>query len=201
LALDQKGIAYQCAAPNENQYHVINHTNGEEMEPSRNILIESARIARGDIKDLSTVKMEDYLGLVLPGGFGAAKNLSHWAFDGPGGKVNSETARVIREAHALGLPIAAFCMSPVVLSKAFEKSGVNPELTVGTNSENSPYEIEAISNGMESLGAKATMATVRDVVVDSENKIVTTPCYMMEAGIAEVHNGIQKAINEFASLL
>lgn len=199
LALAQNGISYQCAAPNIDQHHVVNHTNGEELDQSRNVLIESARIARGDILDLETVQANNYAGVVLPGGFGAAKNLSKWAFEGPVGDIEPQTARIINEAFQSNLPIAAFCMSPVVVSKAIGNAGV--KLTVGSTEAPSPYEIGAISEGMESLGARSAMATVDQMVIDNQNKIVTSPCYMMEADIAEVNEGIQKAIEAFAKMI
>ncbi|UTW62693.1 isoprenoid biosynthesis glyoxalase ElbB [bacterium SCSIO 12741] len=201
LALDQKGISYQCAAPDENQFHVVNHTNGEEMEETRNILVEAARIARGNIKPLSQIDMADYDGLVIPGGFGSAKNFSKWAFEGPEGPVQEEIAHLIRSTHALGKPIAALCMSPVVLSLAFKGSDVNPALTVGTTQAPSPYEIQAISDGMESLGSRAEQVAVEDVVVDQANRVVTSPCYMMEASIADINEGIQKTVAAFEELL
>lgn len=198
LALDQNAIEYQCAAPDENQHHVVSHLTGEEINESRNILEESARIARGAIVALENVNMKDYDGLVLPGGFGAAKNLTKWAFEGPSGEIQKETKRVIVEARSLNLPIVAFCMSPVVLAKAFENSNTEPILTVGTTEEESPYEIQAIAQGMESLGSRPEMMSVKGIVNDEENKIITSPCYMMEASISEINSGINKAIEAFS---
>jgi len=201
LALAEKGIEYQCAAPNEDQFHVINHTNGEELHETRNVLVESARIARGDILDLAKVSIADFSGLVLPGGFGAAKNLTTWAIEGPQGSINSEVKKVIIDARKLDLPIAAFCMSPVVISKSFEGSQINPKITVGSINESSPYEIGAISEGMESIGSSIEMTKVNEIVVDIENKIVTSPCYMMDANISEINVGIKKAISAFNEFL
>lgn len=201
LNLDKAGIEYQCAAPNKNQYHVVNHTNGEEMEQERNILVEAARIARGDIKDTSTIIMEDYNALVLPGGFGAAKNLTTWAFDGPKSEILEEVSALIKSAVDQNKPVLAMCMAPVVVAKALEGSTISAELTVGTDKEATPYEIAAISEGMESLGAKASMVSVSEAVVDKTNKIITTPCYMMEASIAQIDSGIANAISELKKLL
>ncbi len=201
LNLSKQSIDYQCAAPNKEQYHVVNHTNGEEMDAKRNILVESARIARGDIKDLATISMQDYDALVIPGGFGAAKNFTTWAFDGPNGTILEEIKSTIKEAVELDKPILAMCMAPVVVAKALEGSTVSATLTVGTSQEPTPYEIEAIGEGMESIGAKAEMVSVANVVVDVEHKIVTTPCYMMEASIGEIDEGISNAITELKKLL
>ena len=201
LQLDLQGIDYQCAAPNVNQYHVINHINGEEMDESRNILIESARIARGAIKDLGKVSMKDFGALVIPGGFGAAKNFSTWAFDGPQGTVLKEIETLILEAVQLKKPILAMCMSPVVIAKSLEGSLVSAKLTVGTHKEATPYEIEAIGSGMESLGVVVEKVTVKEVTVDSEHKIISTPCYMMEASIGDINEGITKAVAQLKSML
>lgn len=201
LALDKAGIAYQCAAPNENQYHVVNHLNGEEQAEQRNILTEAARIARGDIKDLSKVSIADYRALVIPGGFGAAKNLSTWAFDGPEAKLQQDVKQQILMAISEKKPVLAMCMAPVVVAKALEGSGVSVKLTVGTADEPTPYEIDAIGDGMNSLGATAQKANVSQVVVDADQKVITTPCYMMTASISEINTGIENAVDALKGFL
>ncbi len=201
LALDKAGLSYQCAAPNIDQHHVLDHTNGEEMDQKRNVLVEAARIARGDIKDLAQVHASDYAGLAIPGGFGAAKNLTKWAFSGPDGEINGEVKRVINEFVSIGKPVAAMCMAPTVVAKALADSGVKAHLTVGTTEEVSPYDIAAISSGMEAIGAVAEMHAVKNISIDEDNKIVTAPCYMMEASISEMNIGIEKAIGQLAAWL
>lgn len=200
LALKQNNAEAICFAPNVDQHHVVNHLNGDEMSESRNVLVESARIARGDIKDIKEVLVNDIDALFIPGGFGAAKNLSKWAFNGPEGEILDEVKQLIVGMVEANKPVAGVCMGPTLIAKALEQSNVNATLTVGTTKENSPYEIEAISNGMESLGATAVMKTVSEVAVDPENKIVTAPCYMMEANIAEIHDNVQQAVKELLSM-
>ena len=201
LHLNMQGIEYQCVAPNIKQYHVINHTNGEEMKESRNVLVEAARIARGDIKDLSEVSIADYDALILPGGFGAAKNFTTWAFDGPKGSVLKEIKTIILDTVKLKKPILAKCMAPVVIAKSLEGSTISAKLTVGSDKEATPYEIEAISAGMESIGARAEKVSVRELTVDTVHKIITTPCYMMEASISEISEGIAKAVSALKLML
>lgn len=201
LSLSKRNIAYQCIAPNMLQHHVINHTSGEEMDESRNVLVEAARIARGEIKDIADVSVNDFAGLIMPGGFGAAKNLTKWAFEGPDGSINESIASLIRDFVQSSKPIVAMCMSPVVVAKAFENTEVEAALTVGTTEEASPYDIKAISEGMNSIGSNSKMRSVREVSVDMNNKIITTPCYMMEASISEVYSGIEKAIESLEELL
>ena len=201
LALDQNQIAYQCIAPNIAQHHVIDHTTGNEMDESRNVLVEAARIARGDIKSTNEIKISDYSSLVMPGGFGAAKNLSKWAFSGPEGAIEESTKKLILEAVSAKLPIVAMCMSPVVIAKALKGSSFEAKLTVGSTKAKSPYEIEAISQGMQKIGAEAVMKTVNEVLIDENLNIITTPCYMMEASISEINQGIQEAIKALKKLI
>lgn len=201
LAIDDLGHEAFCFAPNIQQHHVVNHLDGSEMDEKRNVLIESARIARGNIQELESVSANDFDALAILGGFGAAKNLTKWAFSGEEGDINDDVKRIIEESVAQGKPIAAMCMGPTVLAKALEGKAVGERLTVGTSSEPSPYDIGDIHSRMQSIGAKTEDVGVTDVLVDSENRMVTTPCYMMDAGIASVNKGIRKAISEMAKLL
>ncbi len=201
LAIQEAGATYQCAAPNIIQHHVIDHTSGEEMAESRNVLVESARIARGEILDLKDVTSADYDALLMPGGFGAAKNWSSWAFEGPEGTIDEEVKRIIREFHRESKPIGALCMSPTVVSRAFKEDTIETELTVGTTEQASPYDIGAITQGMESIGAHAKMVVVDEIHVDEANKIVTCPCYMMEANIADIRAGAKKTVDKVLQLI
>lgn len=201
LALEENGVEYQCYAPNKNQLHVINHTNGEVMEESRNVLIESARIARGDVKPLSELNASNADILVIPGGFGAAKNLNQWAVAGPEGELDNEVKRVINDYASNGKVICGLCMGPTVIAQALANSSISPTVTVGTTKEDSPYEIEGINAGIETLGAKTTNKTIQEVAIDTQNKIVTAPCYMMEATPLQVRNNIALAIKEAVSLV
>jgi enhancing lycopene biosynthesis protein 2 len=201
LHIQLNGGQYQCFAPNMTQHHVLDHTTGNEMNESRNTLVEAARIARGDIKDLAVLNMQDYDGLAIPGGFGAAKNLTKWAFSGPAGDIHPEVKRVILSALELKKGILALCMGPTVIAKALENTGTHAVLTVGTDNEKSPYEIKAISDGMISIGAKAEMKSIREIAVDENLKIVTAPCYMMEASISEVNNNIAQATKAWFALM
>lgn len=196
LEIKRQGADYFCFAPDKDQMHVINHTNGEEMSESRNILVESARIARGEIRPLSELEVADFDGIMLPGGFGAAKNLTSWALKGPEGEIDPEVKRVLREAVASLTPVALICMSPVIMAKALEGSGQSVQLTVGNTEDSSPYEIAAISQGMESLGAKATMCPLTEVVVDEEHKIVTSPAYMMDIDISQLAEGVANTVKQ-----
>lgn len=196
LAIAEKGGEAFCMAPNVNQHHVVNHMTGEEMAENRNVLIESARIARGAVTDLAEVSANDIDALVIPGGFGTAKNHTKWAFNGPDGEINSEVQRIIRETVDAKKPLVGLCMGPTTIAKALEGSGKTASLTVGTTKEDSPYEIDAISAGMEKIGAVAEMKSVSEITVDEDLNIITAPCYMMEASIVEVNRNIQMAIDK-----
>ncbi len=201
LAIAENGGEAVCFAPNINQYHVIDHTTGEEMNETRNILVESARIARGNIIDIKDLKVSEVDGLVMPGGFGTAKNLTKWAFDGPEGEIDKDVKRVITEFVSAKKPIVGLCMSPTTIAKALEDKEYSVNLTVGTTKEKSPYEIEAISEGMNSLGHKAEMKSISEISFDEKSNIITAPCYMMEASIVDVRNNIKQAVDKLFSLL
>ncbi len=201
LAIDELGATYSCIAPNKNQLHVINHTNGEEMTESRNVLLESARIARGAVLDLATVSAADFDALVIPGGFGAAKNLNQWAISGAEGAIDADVKRIIMEMIKAKKPMAALCMGPTVIAKALEGEGVFASLTVGTTAEKSPYDIQGISDGMASIGVQPEMANIEEVIVDYNHKIVSAPCYMMEASIKQIRENIAMAMAELVALI
>ena len=201
LAIDENDAEAVCFAPNIDQHHVLNHITGDEMEETRNVLIESARIARGNIKDLKEISAEDIDALVVPGGFGAAKNLTKWAFKGPDGEILPDVKRIINEMVQHGKPVCGLCMGPTVIAKALEGSGVKASLTVGSTEAASPYEIDAISAGMEKTGANAIMKEVTEIMVDESNKIVTAPCYMMEATISQIRNNIKMAVDQTIELI
>ncbi len=194
LAIREAGHSYVCLAPNVDQHHVIDHTKGEEMKETRNVLVESARIARGDIEALTVEHANSIDALVMPGGFGTAKNITKWAFSGPEGAIDPTVRDFLMTVVKAKKPIVALCMSPTTLAKALEGSGISAKLSVGSTEESSPYEIGAISDGVTAVGMQAEMKTVREVSVDDEHKIICAPCYMMNADILDVRKNIQQAI-------
>jgi enhancing lycopene biosynthesis protein 2 len=188
-AIKKNGADYEVFAPNINQHHVINHLTGKEMQETRNVLVESARIARGKISDLKDFNPHNFNAIILPGGFGAAKNLSSFAFDGPTCKVNSDVEQAIVLSHRAGIPIGALCISPVLLAKIVKGA----ELTIGQDN--------GTAEAIEAMGAKHKKSNHGDVTIDEKNKIFTTPCYMLDANIAQIGEGtenIVKAMLEFA---
>lgn len=201
LALNQRGAEVVCMAPDVEQHHVIDHRTGNEMNEKRNVLTESARIARGAIEPIDAVDFDALDALVVPGGFGAAKNLNKWALSGPDGDILPEVKQLIVDVVKAKKPLAGLCMGPTVIAKALEGSGVRPRLTVGSTEKPSPYDIAGISGGMESIGAHTTMRTLDEVEVDDEHLIVTAPCYMMEGSITDIHDNIQRAIGELVNLI
>lgn len=200
LALDEAGASYQCIAPDKPQYHVINHLTGEPTHENRNVLIESARIARGKIKSLSDMKASDFDALVIPGGFGAAKNLNEWAIKGADGAIDPDVKAFILDFLRLNKPIGAMCMGPTVVAQALAGSDYHPQLTVGSTAAPSPYDIAAISAGMERLGSKVAMRTVQQIEVDVQHKIVTAPCYMMEARINDIRLNTKQLVEALLKL-
>jgi enhancing lycopene biosynthesis protein 2 len=189
LAIASQGAAYQIFAPDIEQHHVVNHLTGAEMDEHRNVLVESARIARGDIKDLGEFKAEDFDAIIFPGGFGAAKNLSTFAFDGSNCKVNSEVEAAIRGMVSLGKPVGALCISPVILAKLLG----DVEITIGDDAGT----IEAI----EEMGATHKPTTHGEVVIDQEKKVVTTPCYMLDATISQIGEGASNVVKAILEMV
>ena len=201
LALQQHQAEAVCFAPDIPQHHVINHITGEEMQETRNVLVESARIARGNILPLSEFKEKDLDALLLPGGFGAAKNLTKWAFSGPDGEINDEVKKAIVEMVMAHKPVGGMCMGPTVIAKALQGTGIQSELTVGTTKAPSPYDIAAISQGVEKTGAASVMKTVEEIAIDRKNKIVTAPCYNMEANIQQIWNNVKMAVDAVVEMI
>lgn len=201
LAIEEIEAEAVCISIDKNQHHVINHTNGEEMNESRNMLIESARIARGNVKNINDVAPADIDALVIPGGFGSAKNFTSWAFDGPDGNILPEVKLLLVNLLNIGKPIAALCVSPVVLAKALEGSNYSPLLTIGTDKESSEYDIAGFAGGLQKTGMKTEMKSVREISVDTENKIVTAPCYMMNASVVDIRKNIRSAVESLRDLI
>jgi enhancing lycopene biosynthesis protein 2 len=184
--LDKAGAQAVCMAPNQPQHHVINHLTGTEMREQRNVLVESARIARGKVHDLAMVRAEELDGLILPGGFGAAKNLSSFAFDGPDAKVNPELRSLLKSMRQANKPIGAICIAPAIVATVFADEGVT--VTIGTD----PKTAQAI----ETTGNMHANSTASQIIVDEANNLVTTAAYMCASGIGEAGSGIEKLVRE-----
>lgn len=181
-AIHKHGAEYQCFAPDIEQHHVLNFITNQEMDEKRNVLVESARIARGEIMDLQTYKADDYDALVMPGGLGAAKNLSTFAFDGPHCSVNEDVEKAILDTAEQGKPIGALCIAPAVIAKILGDVMV----TIGSD----PGTEAAIAK----MGSRHQQTTHGEIVVDRENKIVTTPCYMLNARVDQIGEGADNLV-------
>jgi len=188
LAIANHGAEYQCFAPDVDQHHVIDHRTGKEMDQRRNVLVESARIARGKIRDLAEYHPADFDGVVLPGGFGAAKNLSDFAVRGTDATVQAEVARALRDTHAAHKPIAALCIAPAILARLFPGA----ELTIGSDA--------ATAAALEKMGAHHRTTGHGEVVVDERLRLVTTPCYMLDATISQIATGADNAVKALLRL-
>ncbi|MEC7640540.1 MAG: isoprenoid biosynthesis glyoxalase ElbB [Nitrospinota bacterium] len=194
LAIDRAGAEAVCMAPTVDQMHVVNHLTGDEVSgEKRNVLVESARIARGNVKDIASVKTDDIDALIFPGGFGAAKNLCDFAVKGENCSVHPEVIRLVREFADKKKPQAACCIAPAMYAKVFEGQAVQPALTIGNDKE--------VGGKIEGMGSKHQECSADDMVFDEVNNIVSTPAYMVGQGIAEVATGIEKTVNKLVSLL
>ncbi|HDR46248.1 MAG TPA: isoprenoid biosynthesis glyoxalase ElbB [Geoalkalibacter subterraneus] len=185
LALDRAGAEIICMAPDMEQMHVVNHLTGEPAEgETRNVLIEAARIARGNIKNIADVTADQLDGLFMPGGFGVAKNLCDFAVKGPDCTVHPEVSRLVNEIVAAKKPLAAVCISPALISKALGDQ--KPKLTIGNDAD--------VAGGLEKMGAQHVQCPVTEFVVDEENKIISSPAYMLAGRISEAAEGIEKTV-------
>ncbi|XP_060084607.1 glutamine amidotransferase-like class 1 domain-containing protein 3, mitochondrial [Ylistrum balloti] len=196
--LSRGGAEVSMFAPDVDQMHVIDHTKGEPMDTKRNVLVESARIARGKIDALSNLDSSKFDAVILPGGFGAAKNLCTFAVDGAGGmKVEKDVQRVIADFHKESKPIGLCCIAPVLAAKLVPGC----EVTVGSDQEEGgrwPYA--GTAGAIDSMGSKHIKKNVTDFHVDEKNKIVTTPAFMCETGLHEIFDGIGKMVENVLSL-
>jgi enhancing lycopene biosynthesis protein 2 len=185
--LAKHGAEIVCMAPDKKQFDVVNHHTSQPTGESRNVLHEAARIARGKIHDVANVKEADIDGVIIPGGFGAAKNLCSFAKDGPECEVDPAVARLLRDMHARKKPIGALCIAPVLIARLFG-ADYHVKLTIGTD--------PGTASALEKMGAKHKSAKPDEIVVDEKNGIVTTPCYMTAPGIVEVGAGAEKVVEK-----
>ncbi|MQT32286.1 isoprenoid biosynthesis glyoxalase ElbB [Pseudomonas helleri] len=189
LRLSQRGAQVQCFAPNIAQLHVINHLTGEEMPESRNVLVESARIARGEIKDIREATVDDFDALIVPGGFGAAKNLSSFATEGAACSVQPDVLALAEAFAEAGKPIGLMCISPAIAAKIY---GPGVICTIGKDADTAA--------AVEKMGGTHQECEVSDIVEDKARKLVSTPAYMLAQSISEAASGINKMVDRVLEL-
>ncbi|NOU51119.1 isoprenoid biosynthesis glyoxalase ElbB [Pseudoalteromonas sp. JBTF-M23] len=189
LHLEQLGARYQCFAPDIQQHHVINHLTGEEQAQQRNVLEESARIARGNIKALSQLNVDDFDALVLPGGFGVAKNLSSFAFDGAQSSIYEPLKHSCQMFAQQQKPIAYLCIAPALIGH------IHPAGTLATIGND-----EQTAEAVNQLGATHVACTVDNIIIDSKQKVISTPAYMLAESISDASKGIHKAMQALIAM-
>lgn len=191
LELDKNNVDVKIFAPDQKQHYVINHLTKREVAEERNVLIESALIARGKtqpLNELQVNKVKDFDALILPGGFGAATSLSDIAFKNENTTVIEDLKKIIIEFHKLSKPIGGICISPAVLAAAL-KGQAKVKITLGDKNEL-----------VTKLGALEETCSADNIVIDQENKLVTTPAFMLDAPLAEIHTGISKLVNKIIEM-
>ncbi len=190
LQIAERGAEYQCMAPDIEQMHVVNHLTGEEAAgESRNVLVEAARLARGEIIDLATANAADYDALIIPGGFGAAKNLSDFAVKGAECEINPDVISFTQAMHQSGKPVGLICIAPAMTPVLF---GEGATCTIGNDADT--------ASAIEAMGGKHQDCGVSEIVIDSERKLVTTPAYMLAGSITEAASGIRKLVDQVLEL-
>lgn len=189
LAIEQQGATWHCFAPNIDQFHVINHLTGEATQEVRNVLVESARIARGNIDDIINLNVDDFDGLLVPGGFGAAKNLSDLAFNGSNCQINADVKKACQAFAQENKPAGYLCIAPALLPQIY---GAGVKTTIG----NDPETIAIVSE----MGGEHVICPVDDFVLDQKRRLLTTPAYMLANNISEAAVGINKLVKELVKL-
>ena len=189
LALHKAGAEVTCFAPDVDQMHVVDHQTGDATGEVRNVRTESARIARGPVEDLANYKADSFDALILPGGFGAAKNLSSFATKGAEMEVQEHVGGAIEATRAANKPIGAMCVAPTILAKILP--GVS--ITLGAEGD--------AASAAVSMGASHTVTTHGEIVVDETMKVVTSPCYMLDANISQIEDGTSKLVQQVLSMV
>ncbi len=193
-AIEKAGAEAIIMAPDMDQFHVINHLNGnEDLSESRNILVESARIARGKVVDVASVSGHQLDALIFPGGTGMAKNIFDYSMAGINCTVISDVQRLVVEILEADKPLGAICIAPVMIAKVLEYLGRTGTVTGGFNVE--------INNDIRAMGINAVEVGAEEIVVDKENKIVTTPAYVDAKSMNESCTGIEKLVNKVLELI
>ena len=190
LSIEQEGASYQCFAPDMEQMHVVNHLTGEVSEgENRNVLVESARIARGEIKALTEAKVKDYDALIVPGGFGAAKNLSDFAVKGADMTVQPELLALAQGMREAKKPVGLICIAPTMSAAIF---GDKVKCTIGNDAE--------VAGAINAMGGEHVDCGVEHSIVDSQNKLVTTPAYMLAGSVSEAYKGIRHCVKNVLAM-
>ena len=190
LAIEQQGASYRCFAPNINQHHVINHLTGTvSTEETRNVLVESARIARGDIEDISELYQEEFDALIFPGGFGAAKNLCGFALDAENYQINEKVLNAAQKFIKADKPIGFMCIAPAMIPLIY---GDDAQGTIGKDRD--------IAESLMNRGLLHVNCEVTDIIVDEPRKLVSTPAYMLATSLVEAASGIEKLVKKVISL-
>jgi enhancing lycopene biosynthesis protein 2 len=190
LCLEQAGVEYQCMAPNVEQMHVVNHLTGEPVAgESRNVLVEAARIARGNIVDIASANADDYEALVVPGGFGAAKNLSSFATEGADMTVQADFLAFAKAIHQANKPIGLICIAPVMAAAI---CGEGTQCTIGNDAET--------ATAIGAMGGVHLECPVEEVRVDTDRKMVTTPAYMLAGCVNDAYQGIKQCVEQVLAL-
>ncbi len=185
LHLDNAGAEVTVFAPDINQMHVLNHMTGDEMPETRNVLIEASRIVRGEISNIKEAKIDKFDALIVPGGFGAAKNLSDFAVNGSDLTVQEDFLNFAQAMHKADKPIGLICIAPAMSAKI---CGEGAECTIGNDKDT--------ASAIEATGARHFDCPVESAHIDKENKLVTTPAYMLAGKISEASSGIEKLVND-----
>ena len=192
LALDSYDVDIVYFAPNIDQSNVNNHLTGTNMNINRNVLVESARISRGNIKDISNISSNDLDAIIFPGGFGAVLNLCNFAQNGSSATIHNEVYSLIKSMIEKKKPIGVICIAPAMLACALRDMGVGAKVTIGNDKD--------VSEKINQMGSTHVDCPVHDIIIDNEMKIVSTPAYMLASRISEASKGINKLVDKIMEM-
>ena len=193
LSLDRKGAKVKIMAPEIDQFHVVNHLSNHKMDATRNILSEAARIARGNILPIRSINNNDLDALIFPGGTGMAKNIFNYAIKGLDFTILKDVESLTRYMIQKNKPIGAICIAPVMIAKILQNLDRKGKVTGGFNKQ--------ILTDIESMGMITEKVNAKEIVIDYENKIVSTPAYVEANSIKEVAEGIEKLVDAVLSMV
>ncbi len=191
--LGRLGVEHICIAPDEPQASVVNHATGKTTTENRNMLIEAARIARGPVVPLKEISADDISALIIVGGYGAVTSLSDYATEGRNMTVHPGVKALLLSMHQERKPIGALCIAPVILARVFGEAGIAAEISIGNDVN--------VATDIKSMGVSHVIKLVDEVLIDSTNRLVTTPAYMLAENIAEIGPGIRKAVESVVDMV
>lgn len=173
IAFDQAHFHVQAFAPNRSFHHVIDHAADQIVESeNRNMLVESARIARGNVLPLQELAEDDYDVICFAGGFGVAKNFCNFASEGKNAVLENDVKDILFRFIRAHKIVSALCISPILLALAAKELQLkDAKITLGDGSSEAAEIVQT-------WGITHEPKKVHEASIDKVNRFVTAPAYM-----------------------